>query len=98
MQYLLTEQEYNALCAEQRLQTKANQEELQALCTQAAMHIPIVVEWWTDKTPRPWGCILGPQDAGPVLLRPMPRTKGLPTPAQGVEQVMATHPTKDTKQ
>lgn len=65
MQYLLTEQEYNALRQEQRLQARASQEELQAFCTQAAMHIPVVVEWRYDKTPRPWGCILGPREQDP---------------------------------
>ena len=60
MQYLLTEQEYNALKAEQRRRMEASEAELQAFCTLAAMHIPVVLEYSHDKTPRPWGCILGP--------------------------------------
>lgn len=82
MQYLLTEQEYNALRAEQRLQIKANQEELQALCTQAAMHIPIVPDWSDDKTPRPWGCILGPREQHPGYCDDCPARKVCPYPSK----------------
>lgn len=65
MQYILTEQEYNALRGEQRQKLEAKQAELQAFCTQAAMHIPVVPEWSQDKTPKPWGCILGPREQNP---------------------------------
>lgn len=58
MQYLLTQQEYDALQREKRLRTEAQTAELQKLCTLAAQHVPVVVRWSSDKTPRPWGCIL----------------------------------------
>lgn len=65
MQYLLTQQEYEALHREKRLRTDGEKAKLQELCTLAAQHIPIVVEWGSDKTPRPWGCILGPREQHP---------------------------------
>jgi hypothetical protein len=55
MQYLLTQQEYDALHRDKLLRTEGQTAELQKLCTLAAQHIPIVVEWSSDKTPRPWG-------------------------------------------
>ena len=65
MQYLLTQQEYDALHREKRLRTDAQTAELQKLCTLAAQHIPIVLEWRRDKPPSPWGCILGPREQNP---------------------------------
>lgn len=65
MQYLLTQQEYDALYREKRLRTDGEKAKLQELCTLAALHIPVVVEWRHDKTPRPWGCILGPREQDP---------------------------------
>jgi len=66
MQYLLTQQEYEALRREKQLYTEAQTTELQKLCTMAAQHIPVVIEWSRDTTPSPWGCILsrGEQDPG----------------------------------
>jgi hypothetical protein len=66
VQYLITQQEYEALHREQKLRTDDETAKLQELCTLAAQHIPIVVEWAIDKTPRPWGCILGPHEQDPV--------------------------------
>jgi hypothetical protein len=65
MQYILSQQEYDALHREKTLRTAMQREELQALCTLAAQHIPVVLEWSKDKTPRPWGCILGPREQHP---------------------------------
>lgn len=65
MQYLLTQQEYEEMRREKNLRTDGQVAELQKLCTLAAQHIPIVVEWGTDKTPRPWGCILGESEQDP---------------------------------
>ena len=65
MQYILTQQELDALQREKRLRTDGERAKLQAICTLAANHIPIVVEWHPDKTPAPWGCILGPQSPRP---------------------------------
>ena len=65
MQYLLTQQEYEALRREKTLRTDSEKAELQAFCTLAAQHVPVVVEWRADKTPRPWGCILGSREQNP---------------------------------
>ena len=65
MQYILTQSEFDALRDERQKRTRAETKELQAFCTLAAQSIPIVAEWWTDKTPRPWGCILGPRNQSP---------------------------------
>lgn len=65
MQYLLTEEEYRALTATQHRNKLENTEKLQAFCTLAAQHIPVAREWATDKTPAPWGCILGPRQQNP---------------------------------
>lgn len=56
MQYILTQQEYDALKAEQATSLRASKEELQKLATAAALHIP--VSWGADVPAAPWGCIL----------------------------------------
>jgi hypothetical protein len=78
MQYLLTQQEYEALHREKRLRTDGQTAELQKLCTLAAQHIPIVVEWSSDKTPQPWGCILGPREQHPGYCDKCPAQKVCP--------------------
>lgn len=78
MQYLLTPQEYESLHREKRLRTDEKTAELQALCTLAAQHIPIVMEWSQDKTPRPWGCILGPCEQHPGYCDDCPAQKVCP--------------------
>ena len=78
MQFLLTQQEYDALHQQQRLITESHQAELQALCTMAAQHIPVVAVWGGDKTPRPWGCILGPQPQNPGYCDECPAQKVCP--------------------
>lgn len=65
MQYLLSEEEYRALTTAQHKEKLEKTEKLQAICTLAAMHIPVSREWATDKTPAPWGCILGPRQQSP---------------------------------
>ncbi|MEN9437906.1 MAG: Aeromonas virus 65 [Pseudomonadota bacterium] len=65
MQYILTQQEYEALQRDKKLRTEGQTEELQAFCTLAAMHIPVPRPWAQDKTPAPWGCILGPREQDP---------------------------------
>jgi len=82
MQYLLTEQEMQALRSEQQTKLRASTEELQALCTLAAMHVPIVVEWSRDKVPRPWGCILGPREQDPKYCDRCPARNVCPHPAK----------------
>ena len=59
MQYLLTKDEYEALCREKRLRTEKQTSELQALCTLAAKYIPAFpTAYPSDAKPMPWGCIL----------------------------------------
>ena len=61
MQYLLTQQEYEALHREKKLRTDGEKAKLQALCTLAAKHIPAFTPAWpADAKPTPWGCILDP--------------------------------------
>lgn len=64
MQYILTQQEYEALRLERRRRTEKETATLQALCTLAAQHIPVSVEWRSGP-PKPWGCILGPSEQDP---------------------------------
>lgn len=66
MQYLLTHDEYTALVTTKAERTAKQAEQLQHLCTLAAMHIPIEVPWRYDNAPTPWGCILvaGEQNPG----------------------------------
>lgn len=82
MQYILTQQEYEVLKREERLRTEAQIADLQKLCTLAAQHIPIVVEWWADKTPRPWGCILGPREQDPMYCDRCPAQEVCPHPGK----------------
>lgn len=82
MQYLLTQQEYEALHRERKLRTDGQTAELQALCTLAAQHIPIVREWSSDKTPRPWGCILGPDEQDPGYCDRCPAREVCPHPGK----------------
>ena len=65
MQILLTEAEYNELKAQKREQIAASKAELQRLCTLAAQHIPVPLDFSEVTTPRPWGCILGPREQDP---------------------------------
>jgi len=58
MQYILTEAEYAELKREQSAKAMAATAQLQEICTLAARHIPVPRDWSSDKTPRPWGCIL----------------------------------------
>jgi hypothetical protein len=64
------------------LQDSTNKEELQALCTQAAMHIPVAHDRSGDKTPRPWGCILGPREQHPGYCGDCPAQKICPYPGK----------------
>lgn len=80
MQYLLTEQEFRALKDEQQRRIEADEEQLQAFCTLAAMHIPVIREWSHDKRPRPWGCILGPQEQRPCYCDDCPSAAFCPYP------------------
>lgn len=64
MQYMLTEEEYTELKREHSAKAKAASDRLQEICVLAAQHIPVPHEWSSDKTPRPWGCILAKPSPG----------------------------------
>jgi hypothetical protein len=57
MQYILTEEEYNALKKRQYHEIAASRDQLQALCTKIAVTMPISVDWRKGQD-QPWGCIL----------------------------------------
>lgn len=65
MNYLLTQAEYDALRDQRRKRTDEEAEKLQLLCTMAAQHIPVRLEWSPDRELVPWGCILGPKEQDP---------------------------------
>ena len=57
MQYLLSEDEYNDLTDKKTNATKCSTEQLQKLCTLAAIHVPTNRDFDPDDK-SPWGCIL----------------------------------------
>lgn len=58
MQYLLTQEEYDALRARQQHEIKLSQAKLQKLCTKIADTMPVKWGWSKDEEAKPWGCIL----------------------------------------
>ena len=78
MQYLLTQEEYDALHRKKTSRTEAEKSKLQALCTLAAQHIPLAANEWADRTPKPWGCILGPREQSPGYCDSCPATEVCP--------------------
>ncbi len=63
MQYLLTQEEYDALRAKQELDLGMKKEKLQKLCTKIADTMPVKWGWSKDEEAKPWGCILSLGDA-----------------------------------
>ena len=61
MQYILTEEEYNALRKKQTYELNDSRGELQILCTKIANEMPWDT-WRKGAKPRPWGCILTSDD------------------------------------
>ena len=57
MQYILTQEEFDALNAKRELRIKCLNTELQTLCTKIANEMPIVWGWGGDD-PKPWGCVM----------------------------------------
>lgn len=55
MQYILTEEEYQALKKKQILEIDMQKKKLQKLCTKIANTMPIF--YWGNKEARIWGCI-----------------------------------------
>lgn len=58
MQYLLTQEEYDALVRKQKLDLQMQHKQLQALCTRIADQMPVSVKWINNGVPEPWGCML----------------------------------------
>jgi hypothetical protein len=59
MQYILTQEEYDALRTEQALNLEIKRDQLQKLCTRIADNMPVSVKWLDNgRNPQPWGCIL----------------------------------------
>lgn len=58
MQYILTQEEYDALRAKQKLDIGMQRSKLQKLCTKVADTMPVSVKWINDGKPEPWGCII----------------------------------------
>lgn len=60
MQYILTEEEYNALAVKKAWKTGLNvtEKKLQELCTKIANEMPVKWGWPSVSEPAPWGCIL----------------------------------------
>jgi hypothetical protein len=58
MQYVLTQEEYDALRARQEHEIKLSRAKLQKLCTKIADTMPVKRDWNPDGEPAPWGCVL----------------------------------------
>ena len=56
MQYILTQEEYDALRARQQHEIMMSRDQLQTLCCEIADTMPIKRPWTKDL--EPWGCIL----------------------------------------
>lgn len=57
MQFILTQEEYNALKTEQQKIFRLSEKKLQTLCTKICNEMP--VKWgWGGPDPKPWRCIL----------------------------------------
>jgi hypothetical protein len=64
MQYILTQEEYDALKKQQTWQFNINAKKLQELCTKIADEMP--VNWgWNGPDPKPWGCIITQEAENP---------------------------------
>ncbi|MDD5651068.1 MAG: hypothetical protein PHF86_11740 [Candidatus Nanoarchaeia archaeon] len=73
MQYILTQEELDTLTSKD---VGVNREQLQELCSLAAIHVPVDRHWNAeDKTP--WGCILV-QSRNPGYCDECPVTKYCP--------------------
>ena len=58
MQYLLTQEEYDALRARQQHEIDISRDQLQKLCSEIADTMPIKRPWNKNAEPAPWGCVL----------------------------------------
>ena len=64
MQYLLTQEEYDALRACREHEIKLSRAKLQKLCTKIADTMPVKRSWDPKAEPSPWGCILTAEKNG----------------------------------
>lgn len=62
MQYILSQEEYDALKAKQKHELSLERKNLQELCTKIANEMPVDRDWSEDK--EPWGCILTEEGVG----------------------------------
>jgi hypothetical protein len=58
MQYVLTQEELDALKGAAEKAKIDTREQVQRLCTLVALHMPVPRRWSSSATPTPWGCIL----------------------------------------
>jgi hypothetical protein len=59
MMYILTQDEYDALRNDVKVQSLTQIKKMQKLCTQIADTMPVRWTWGDGKiNPRPWGCII----------------------------------------
>jgi len=57
MQYVLTEEEYDALQNAVKHEKQRLQDTLENLCTRVADHEPVDWGWGDGEPPKPWGCV-----------------------------------------
>jgi hypothetical protein len=62
MQYILTQEEYDALRKKQTRELNLGTVKLQELCTKIADTMPVLWGWSKDETAKPWGCIRSTED------------------------------------
>lgn len=62
MQYILTQEEYDALTARRGRELQLSEKKLQHLCTRIANEMPVKWGWSKREELKPWGCILTSKD------------------------------------
>lgn len=83
MQYLLTQEEYDALLVIKQQQSEKDRAALQALCTLAAKHVPVRVRWAKKSDPpEPWGCWLDKEGDNCGYCDECPAQKLCPQPSK----------------
>lgn len=64
MQYILTQEEYDALKKERKHEIELSVSKLQKLCTKISDEMPIKRGWAKDEEPKPWGCVITQEKDG----------------------------------
>lgn len=62
MMYILTEEEYQKLQEEKKHKFNLTTKQIQTLCTKICNEMPVKWGWGKPDEPKPWGCILTPQE------------------------------------